>query len=717
MSVHHYHIGDPALDCHLCAGVHIERSKTMSAPQGSKAGAEGDVKLSASSVPPTTYGKFQVGFNQEFELDRKCSVKLPDLFVRNAQDGLLRFKVEDDILDLESCLCAVRKEDDKFLPPRIFVRKHLNRALLLRQTEDHRPTVVFGSPGVGKSVFCFLAAIASAFLERNKTVLYVRKVEADEEPSISLFWITEVGEEKVEIVASRNINEAFSIRNVCRAINLAIFKGQVNLANSPTENGVKIIVDGPQYADKLHPRGSDLVTSGGCPPQKQQNMAQWQFPIDVWSFDQTYKALKSLYKCTRATVEKIFDTTGGSIRLATKCSTNSGKVDEKTLSDTQKWMERVVEAQGNSFVVDMAFHRTKLSSDEYSMNRLRSMIVKEDQEKTGHVIFFDTTLVLASAFIARLLWSKLEISQVLKAMNFARSTQNQSLYDWHFELWCHKLSELAIEQWQKQAAATATSQQAAVAAGASTASQPVTGASVQGACGAAALPTTPSPAFVQAIGSGKEGIKSLNAVWLYWKPSIPNFANIDSAILLGDGTLCCNQYTVDDTHAFDVLTFLHGFFYNIPVNVLNQVRKIKVVFVVPNGVVFSAVRIPLTQKTLCQSYIQQSGAMAPSGAMVPTIKYVKPKSAKAPSVPLQISLAEAQTGIESMDTDSSYLTKDDDTSSFDDSFDDETWFSETVDMTDTNQPTILVEFEVLSVPTDASPDNFPLFTLPPVPRG
>ena len=71
---------------------------------------------------------------------------------------------------------------------------------------------------------------------------------------------------------------------------------------------------------------------------------------------------------------------------------------------------------------------------------------------------------------------------------------------------------------------------------------------------------------------------------------------------------------------------------------------------------------------------------------------------------------------DSMDTGSSYLTADDDASSFDDYLDDESWFSETVDKIDTNQPTILVEFEMTSVPIDASPDNFPFFALPPVPQ-
>ena len=50
---------------------------------------------------------------------------------------------------------------------------------------------------------------------------------------------------------------------------------------------------------------------------------------------------------------------------------------------------------------------------------------------------------------------------------YARSTGNHSLFGWHFELWGHKLSEVAIDRWREQAER--------MAVGSASASAPVAG--------------------------------------------------------------------------------------------------------------------------------------------------------------------------------------------------------------------------------------------------
>mmetsp|Transcript_14870 Transcript_14870/g.41080 ORF Transcript_14870/g.41080 Transcript_14870/m.41080 type:complete len:657 (+) Transcript_14870:218-2188(+) len=638
----------------------------------------------------------------EFCLDKACSVTLSELF-RKQSDGTVHFKVEDGVLDL-SCLDDIRVSStegkERFLPNRIFVRSYLHGALKHRLARDNDVTILFGSPGIGKSVFAFLAAIAAASSGNHNAVLYVRKVEDENEVTTSLFWMTTVDGLTVDIVACRTIDDQYSVRSVCRAISYAFFDGDINKASSPTGHGIKIIVDGPKYDEKAKqkPKGADLITSGGCPAQKQENMEEFHFPINVWSFDDIFKALKSLKQCSRATVERIFDVTGGSIRLAVMCSSNAG-VDEKALKKTQNWTRTVVKAQANDAVVDMAYQSTELSTNKNSLDRLRSMIVGEivDEDTTNfedYTPFFDTTLVLASAFVARLLWTKIDLSQVTKAMNYARSTGNNSLFGWHFELWGHKVSEAAIDEWRKEVTKARLL-------------HPPSGTAVHG------VNSPPDPDYIQATGTGLEGVGKLKAVWLYWKPSIPNFANIDAAILLGDGMLVCIQFTIGEEHGFDMLSFLHGFVYNIPQDVRAKVKTIKVIFVVPSDVTFTTVRIPVEQKGLVQSHVNNSE---------PKIKYVKPKATKSPAVPKHVSI-QGTAGVdqEKMDTDSDspddadFL---DDCISFDESFDDAGWFSAdtTVDNMDSANDTLIstveVAFETKAVALHACPDNLPFFDLP-----
>ena len=57
----------------------------------------------------------------------------------------------------------------------------------------------------------------------------------------------------------------------------------------------------------------------------------------------------------------------------------------------------------------------------------------------------------ASAYVARLLWSKLSMSKVEGAMVYAQSTGNRSIFGSHFALWGHQLSGLAIDLWQQRA--------------------------------------------------------------------------------------------------------------------------------------------------------------------------------------------------------------------------------------------------------------------------
>ena len=86
-----------------------------------------------------------------------------------------------ELLDL-SCCGHVH-----FVPDLVYVRDEMQDVLKrVISKESHKTLVVIGSPGVGKSVVFFIAALNLAAIQK-KRVIYVRWVESEEEnPTIFL---------------------------------------------------------------------------------------------------------------------------------------------------------------------------------------------------------------------------------------------------------------------------------------------------------------------------------------------------------------------------------------------------------------------------------------------------------------------------------------------------------------------------------------------------
>jgi hypothetical protein len=88
-------------------------------------------------------------------------------------------------------------------------------------------------------------------------------------------------------------------------------------------------------------------------------------------------------------------------------------------------------------------------------------------------------------------------------------------------------------------------------------------------------------AVVWSTGTGDEGLTELDSQGKYWIPSIPNFANIDAAVVR-DGTLHAFQYTVRDKHDFTEETFT-SFVQKVVQNVAGVAQNVKVHFISPTA--------------------------------------------------------------------------------------------------------------------------------------
>ena len=90
----------------------------------------------------------------------------------------------------------------------------------------------------------------------------------------------------------------------------------------------------------------------------------------------------------------------------------------------------------------------------------------------------------------------------------------------------------------------------------------------------------------KAGGTGQEGVSELNEYDLYWIPSVPNFVNIDSAIVRQSGNAWLFQFTTAKNHSYIKRRLSTRFFNNIAIDGLVLGQK-TIIFVVPKGTSFT----------------------------------------------------------------------------------------------------------------------------------
>ena len=106
----------------------------------------------------------------------------------------------------------------------------------------------------------------------------------------------------------------------------------------------------------------------------------------------------------------------------------------------------------------------------------------------------------------------------------------------------------------------------------------------------------PIEKWFKSSGTGAFGVMQLNEYKMYWIPSIPNFANIDAALVLKTDdrvSLWCFQYTISNEHTFNAQTFRTKFLRPVTKSFDLSIDTIAVhiVFLVPHNVALNF-RIP-----------------------------------------------------------------------------------------------------------------------------
>lgn len=497
--------------------------------------------------------------NAKIALQRK-TINCSTLFDIN-DNGFYRLRHDDNfILDLAP-LDALKADPEVLIPDKIFVRNCMQEVFdYLVRTPDEKINIVVGSPGVGKSLLSFLAALQVASIGQKK-VLFMRKTRIRVE-GISIFWMQGNSQGSVDVYVNRLVD---------REKTLVTLKGDISrqlLEVRADGSNLRIVVDGPNHQnDQDIPVDSDLVTSGGHPgPKREQRRYTRTMPLSAWSIHEMRAGMKALYDVPTEIVDMIYDTIGGDYRI-TKETINSilkGSepklwneitVDDRIVSqnirdlqyELQGIIDRLEEHQINK--MNLCIAGTKMQGGE--IDRLRSLhgsyMVNDDGEVKSR-----TSQFIASAFLCRALVSMISLKSIQQSLTIAKNSQSGSPFGWQFEYFGHKifyeLSKAVDSSLDKNN-------------------------------------KDPRPIHVDPFEVEQGKVAKLNRSSLYWQPDIPNFPNIDAAIAINN-VLYCLQYTIKEEHKFNYSTFVSTFWDQLPDEFKKRRGKngfttIKVIFVLP----------------------------------------------------------------------------------------------------------------------------------------
>ena len=520
----------------------------------------------------------------------RVEVDCSSLFeVVDTDDGSQEFRLCHDpqthVLDL-SPLDGLRYDDDgnkrtrfEFLPEKIYVRDTMQEMFnLIANADPNKQSIIFGFPGVGKSVLTFLAALCCAAdvplptFKRRKDgkvvtwrtcgVLYIRKTNHPSE-QMSTFWIRkkENAERVVTVDFHRTIDpDIYTVPAVHIAMTRCIL-GEEQQDRYCMH--VRSICDGPGYRTINHRHSSDLVTSGGYPlPKDEEWDAVVGLPVSSWKMEDIEKACEHLFERNSTTAIEWFDVCGGNIRNITALSNGTTSIE-----DEREEYTRIVRQEADDQKLTLALLSTELSTDPYSISPflLRSIRANVSLETTVAALNYAKMTQVNSlyGFLLRSIRANASLETTVTALNYAKMTYVNSLYGWYFELFGHKVFDLLAEKFEANVVENSSRE---------------------------AGPNCHPFTVLASEGTVRQSVQQLTTPNMYWTPSTSNFYNIDAAIAIG-GTLYCIQYTVGGGHDFNYKTFLSDFWDNLSTDFQTSIFNITIVFVVPRGVTFQKIKL------------------------------------------------------------------------------------------------------------------------------
>jgi len=474
-----------------------------------------------------------------------CSIDVSPLFPEG------RFAPIGTVLNLYAAFIGLSAEREFFLSRQLYVRSEMEQLFReMQKREAARSHIVSGSPGIGKSLVFFLVALFRAAKEQDR-VLYFRCTANAQEDASAFLLEKGCEENSVNVLFTRTINKrADNIINPVRIFNNVC--DDLSLGGQSTNpDDCKIMIDGvaPSLYNSFGRIFSLCTSGGGIRITSEMRAGETDFHDDydptpsvtnivmgAWSFDNMKVAVN---RCRRDAgtpfdgelFEEIYFVTGGRIRDA-MIMYNLKQVITK---DADQVIGRV-----SSGVAKLALMRVDERSSSEHVDALRSIFRRQDHTKPND---FDTVDILVdSHYLVRKLHDKVDGDEILRSYHSALERgMRRAAGDYFEELmhWCL--------------------------------CQPGEFDSISGFLN------------TSGTGTGEEGVKMLKTSDCYWIPSIPNFVNVDSAIVRDDNCLFCFQYTIHPTHTYKVRRLRPKLISNLWTTIVET----SIIFVTPAGVQFT----------------------------------------------------------------------------------------------------------------------------------
>ena len=484
-----------------------------------------------------TMAQPQLQFTDEVTLD------LTNNFLRGDEHRFL--PPVGETLSLAFLRQALRPKDtsgdfvERFLPTQIYIREEMENAFkeLLNNGVD-TSTVFSGSPGIGKSILMFLVVLYRVACRHEKAI-FIRHTN-DFTELVSIFAMEHSNDDNT-------VHIRFN-RECSRNIDTAAANDQLRSSFEGvkwTSSSIVDAVDGPKATALTNFSKLTYGCTSGEGIRIKHHMAKTTFNVVMaaWKVDDLSKALiaelgldptvtdeSSKQYYDEEKFDAVYFVNGGRIRGFRDSYT--GTIDTSFADQT---VARISRQQAELSLS----HSDCRSTDDY-VDSLRSMF-RVPGGSTDSV-----SLHVDSSYMLRKLRSKLDGEELFNSYKKAERENNKGAQAGYFEEmlhWCfcrHGFSPSIL-------------------------------------------------ASVHAEGSGIEGVRELTQKNQYWIPSVPNFVNIDSAIVGSDEKVWCYQFTVSKTHTFKKRRMRSGFLNHI--SVLDRTQEVVIVFVYPSETNF---RVPDT---------------------------------------------------------------------------------------------------------------------------
>jgi hypothetical protein len=285
------------------------------------------------------------------------------------RDATQQRAVDERVVDMSFLSPLVLPNNEPFLiPASIYVRDCMRMIfdffcddIKADMTPDSKNTALIGSPGVGKSILFFLAALYQA---TSKMVVYYRLTKAPSERA-SLFFMAPAQNGGVSVWFSRNIDKG------------AI--GQLSSLRSDLEKALDIrreeyytYLDGPNHMEEnylLKGTYDYFCTSGGFPLYKDHETGKRLWVLDGWSQDEAIAALNAA-GYDEPVASYAYSLSGGNIRRMLDACTSPDRV--------RRNLDIVIGKLSMDAMI-LALQSTDGSDDPVSPDRLRTMFFAKAQ--------------------------------------------------------------------------------------------------------------------------------------------------------------------------------------------------------------------------------------------------------------------------------------------------------------------------------------------------